>query len=198
MPEPIDGADATEALRSAARLIGLMRRFQAQKAGPAKPGKAGRRRRLEPAAQSREFGSNSTAGASCTVNVTFNPQTPGMRPGAVLREDSSGDILAAAFVGGVGNGPLLLSSSSAVLPLYPKLTAPSGWALDSAGNLCMAAQVPPGEQAAGDRRHHHRVMRPDPGLGSFPPHKGRGEVTSDVRSRRAATVFRSDHRRQAA
>ena len=60
------------------------------------------------------------------------------------------------------------------------------------------AQVPLQEQAAVDRRHHHRTMRLGLRLGAVPPHQGRRQAASDARSRRPAALLRGHHRRQAA
>ncbi len=45
------------------------------------------------------------AGGSCTVNVNFTPQWAGLRLGAVVLEDSSGDVLATAQLSAIGTGP---------------------------------------------------------------------------------------------
>ena len=39
---------------------------------------------------------------TCTVNVIFTPQQPGVRYGAVLLEDGSGNVLATAYIYGIG------------------------------------------------------------------------------------------------
>ncbi len=47
-----------------------------------------------------------TAGQTCTVNVAFTPTTPGLRLGAVNLTNTSGAVLATAFLTGTGPGPL--------------------------------------------------------------------------------------------
>ena len=47
-----------------------------------------------------------TAGQTCTVNVAFTPRYPGQRMGAVNLLDSSGTLLATAYISGTGTGPL--------------------------------------------------------------------------------------------
>ena len=51
------------------------------------------------------YGYNSSE--TCTVDVHFAPSNPGPRYGAVLLKDTSGNILATAYVYGVGTGPLV-------------------------------------------------------------------------------------------
>jgi len=61
-------------------------------------------------------GINVAAGQSCTVNVTFTPAFAGMRNGAVLALDSSGQLLALTYIHGSGTGPEISLQSS---PYYP-------------------------------------------------------------------------------
>jgi hypothetical protein len=44
-----------------------------------------------------------TAGATCTVNVTFTPKFTGLRSGTVVLKDSGGIIIATAYVHGTGS-----------------------------------------------------------------------------------------------
>ena len=53
-----------------------------------------------------------TVGQSCTVNVNFDPQAPGARPGAVELLDYSGNVLGTAYLPGVGYGPEIAFSPS--------------------------------------------------------------------------------------
>ena len=46
------------------------------------------------------------AGATCTVQYTFSPQYPGQRLGAVNLLNSTGTVLATAYISGTGKGPL--------------------------------------------------------------------------------------------
>jgi len=45
-----------------------------------------------------------SAGATCTVNVTFAPKFAGLRNGAVILKDGSGNDIATAYVFGMGTG----------------------------------------------------------------------------------------------
>jgi large repetitive protein len=46
-----------------------------------------------------------TTGETCTVNVTFTPQHPGTRYGAVSLLSASGAVIATAYLEGTGVGP---------------------------------------------------------------------------------------------
>jgi len=50
-------------------------------------------------------GKSYPAGGSCTVSVTFAPLFAGLRTGAVVLEDGSGNVLSSAWLSGVGWGP---------------------------------------------------------------------------------------------
>ena len=45
------------------------------------------------------------AGDTCTVDVVFTPKFAGTRNGAVVLTDSSGNVIATAYVYGTGIGP---------------------------------------------------------------------------------------------
>ncbi len=77
---------------------------------------------------------------TCTVNVVFTPQQPGIRYGAVLLEDGSGNVLATAYIHGVGLGPQLGfdAGATSTLPVTFLGTGTSyinGVTPDSKGNL---------------------------------------------------------------
>ncbi len=84
--------------------------------------------------------------ATCTVDVQFLPQHPGPRYGAVLLEDSSGNILATAYVYGVGAGPQATFATNSSGVYAPKSTATLGGgfnapyltAVDGSGNVYVA------------------------------------------------------------
>jgi streptogramin lyase len=76
--------------------------------------------------------------ATCTVDVRFSPQYPGTRSGAALLEDGSGNILATAYVSGVGTGPMINFSPSAASTLNSNFTTPHGVAADASGNIYLA------------------------------------------------------------
>ncbi len=94
-------------------------------------------------------------GNTCTVSVTFAPTAPGVRPGAVVLADSSGNTLGVAYLTGTGLGglgvflpgtmqtiagqfnnyiPVLDGGSATNAGLY----LPESIALDGAGNLYIA------------------------------------------------------------
>ena len=84
------------------------------------------------------------AGTVCTVPVTFNPQYPGTRTGALTVYSTGTTILGTAGLTGVGTGPLAVFSpgTSSVLntgtPGGMALSGPFGEAVDGAGNLYIA------------------------------------------------------------
>ncbi len=75
------------------------------------------------------------AGSTCTVYTTFAPQAAGLRTGAVQLTDASGNVLATAFVRGVGNAGQVafLAPKGTVLPGVP--AAPRAITVDGAGNI---------------------------------------------------------------
>ena len=78
-------------------------------------------------------------GDTCTVNVTFTPAFAGTRYGAALLEDESGNILATAYIYGVGIGPqvnFLPGIQSTVASVG--LTWPFGVTVDGSGNVYIA------------------------------------------------------------
>jgi len=83
------------------------------------------------------------AGDTCTVIVTFAPQHPGKRWGAVLLEDNSGNVLATAHLAGTGIGPQINFQPGMQSSLGGSFgfAAPSGVAVDGGGNLFVADTV---------------------------------------------------------
>ncbi|MGO9325751.1 MAG: MBG domain-containing protein [Terracidiphilus sp.] len=85
----------------------------------------------------------STAG-TCTVNVTFAPQAPGLRTGAVNLfpgSSPSGTPLATMLIYGVGQGPAIAFSpgtQSTVNTGGNSLILPNGVAVDAAGDIFIA------------------------------------------------------------
>ncbi len=90
-----------------------------------------------------------TAGAmiasdsSCTVNVVFTPKYPGIRYGAVILYDGSGNVLETVYLTGTGTGPMvnflpgtpvLVASNQ---PPY-NLQAPASSQVDASGNIYVA------------------------------------------------------------
>jgi len=92
-------------------------------------------------------------GDTCVVNVVFKPTTTGLRPGAVVLEDASGNVVGIAYIGGIGSGPQVAlpgmistiagtgasgNTGDGGLATNATLSFPRGMALDGAGNLYIA------------------------------------------------------------
>jgi sugar lactone lactonase YvrE len=98
----------------------------------------------------------SVAVGTCTVSVTFTPTVPGQRTGAVELTNSSGTVIATAFISGTGGGPLAtlspgifstvagtgisgyLAAQDGGPATSAKLYSPFAVAVDAAGNLYIA------------------------------------------------------------
>jgi sugar lactone lactonase YvrE len=84
---------------------------------------------------------NVATGAPCTVEVTLAPKFPGLRAGAVLITDGSGNVLTTTFLRGVGLGPQIAFDGApqikAVENNIPN-TQMGGLAVDGAGDLLFA------------------------------------------------------------
>ena len=61
-------------------------------------------------------------GSTCTVAVTFAPLDPGLRYGAVLLKDASGNVLATAYLTGTGTGAQILFPPGTQTMLTPDTT----------------------------------------------------------------------------
>jgi hypothetical protein len=92
---------------------------------------------------------------SCAQSVTFTPTNPGLRMGAVVLLDSSGNVLGATYISGTGLGGLGVLAPGNVLPVAgngnylgsvqdgklatsAELYLPSSVVLDGAGNIYIA------------------------------------------------------------
>ena len=85
------------------------------------------------------------ASASCSVEVSFRPVFAGMRYGAVLLADSTGNTIAAAGLAGIGMGPQVAfdpGTATAVDPMAngQGLDLPFGVAVDGKGDVYVADQ----------------------------------------------------------
>jgi len=84
-----------------------------------------------------------SAGNSCTLDVTFAPQAPGLRMGAVKIVDNGGVVQATTPIYGVGEGPAIAfgPGTQTTVPA-PELNSgqanPYGIAVDAAGNVYIA------------------------------------------------------------
>lgn len=72
---------------------------------------------------------------SCVVNVNFTPLAPGLRQGAVVIADGSGNTLSSVLLYGTGTGPLPVYASAASATLQGGYVYVQGAAVDSAGNV---------------------------------------------------------------
>ena len=76
--------------------------------------------------------------SSCTVNVTITPAYPGQRMGAVELTNTSGTIIATAYVYGTGTAPQVAFEPGVQSSLVSGFSAPAGVATDQAGNVYVA------------------------------------------------------------
>ncbi len=87
-------------------------------------------------------------GDSCTLNVTFRPRYAGPRDGAVELLNSFGNVMAAASVYGIGQGPQLVFGPPATQALGGRFGNPTGVAVDGNGNVYVS-DTPMVEMPAG-------------------------------------------------
>jgi len=85
------------------------------------------------------------AGTVCTVNVGFAPTTVGLVTGVVEMRDSSGDVLAKAWLSGTGTGPLVYvdpanTTKYTTATSGASFVAPQDVAVDAAGDLFVVDQ----------------------------------------------------------
>jgi hypothetical protein len=64
-------------------------------------------------------GASFSAGGTCTANVVFSPTLAGLRYGAVIVKDGSGNTVATDLVNGIGSGPQVR-----LVPGLPRITPP--------------------------------------------------------------------------
>ncbi|MGA7524669.1 MAG: NHL repeat-containing protein [Acidobacteriaceae bacterium] len=80
--------------------------------------------------------------STCTVNVNLKPKYAGPRYGAVELLNTSGTLLATAFIYGTGSGPeLVFPGSTTIQTLGGGFSQPLGVARDGNGNLYIADQA---------------------------------------------------------
>ncbi|MGA2889399.1 MAG: choice-of-anchor D domain-containing protein [Terracidiphilus sp.] len=78
-----------------------------------------------------------TASQTCTMNVTFTPTSAGTRYGAVVLNDSNGNVIATAYLQGSGVGPqvnFLPGKESTIVSKYGTASL-EGVAVDGSGNV---------------------------------------------------------------
>ncbi len=76
-----------------------------------------------------------SAGSVCTVQVQFQPIAPGGRLGAVQLLDDSGNLLASAFVRGLGQSPAVAFPAQGTLITVATGFSAPGSVVDPAGNV---------------------------------------------------------------
>jgi sugar lactone lactonase YvrE len=86
-------------------------------------------------------GTSYNQGDSCAIYVTFTPEFPGPRYGAALLEDGSGNVLATAYLEGMGSAPQVAfpPGMESSLPLQsinpPAISQPLFATVDTSGNV---------------------------------------------------------------
>ncbi len=73
------------------------------------------------------------AGSSCTVNVSFTPAKPGAAYGSVVLADASHNVLATAYLQGMGLGAGIAMDPGFVTPVGSGFGSPASIAVTSAG-----------------------------------------------------------------
>lgn len=79
-----------------------------------------------------------SAGSTCAVTVAFTPEFAGARKGAVELTDSTGAVIATAYIYGTGLGPQIAFWPPASSNIVSGLSAARGVAVDGSGNLYIA------------------------------------------------------------
>jgi len=77
-------------------------------------------------------------GDTCTVDVTFKPQFPGSKYGAVVLQDTSGNPVASGYVYGTGVSPYAIFPPGKLVSVATNLVNPSGVAVDEGGDVIVA------------------------------------------------------------
>ena len=77
-------------------------------------------------------------GANCTVGVGFTPRFSGMRIGAVVVDDDSGNLLATGYLQGIAQGPRIIFTPGNLTVEVSSLGRPDGVAVDGSGSLYIA------------------------------------------------------------
>jgi hypothetical protein len=76
-----------------------------------------------------------SSGATCVVNVIFTPKFAGIRYGAVVFGDGSGNVLATEYLLGTGTGPQVTFLPGTESTMGIGLSSPGQLAVDGSGNV---------------------------------------------------------------
>ena len=118
-------------------------------------------------------GQSYSSGTTCTLNATFAPRYPGARYGAVVLEDTNGNVLATGYIYGTGTGPQIgfmpfeanpappppnVPLSEAVIDGYSvNADNPNGIAVDAAGDVFLSDTA------------NHQVIKLTAGVSGYTP-----------------------------
>jgi uncharacterized repeat protein (TIGR03803 family) len=85
-------------------------------------------------------GTTYDVGAACTADYTFTPAHPGQRLGGITVTDASNNVLANAYITGIGTGPQITFSSANNQTTLVTVPAdePFGVAVDASGDIFFA------------------------------------------------------------
>jgi sugar lactone lactonase YvrE len=79
-----------------------------------------------------------SSSTNCVINVKFTPRAAGLRSGAVVLSDSSGNTLGTVYVYGTGVGPQVAFGPGVQSTITSGLNAPGAMAVDASGNVYIA------------------------------------------------------------
>ena len=150
-PQPVGVISSAQAVTVTAPVTGTVHTVEVLTMGASGLDFAG-----VPGSSTCAIGFQFTSGVkTCTESVTFKPAAPGLRAGAVVLLDAGGNVLATAYLSGIGLGGLGVLVPGNILPvagdgsykdavtngipaMQAELYLPSGVTEDSAGNLYIA------------------------------------------------------------
>ena len=85
------------------------------------------------------IGTAYSVGQECTLNVIFTPQAAGIRPGAIVLTDASGNVLGTAYVSGITQSPQIAFIGGAQSAIQNSLRTVWGMTFDVSGNMYIAS-----------------------------------------------------------
>ncbi len=81
-------------------------------------------------------GNGMTNSASCQYTVTFTPQAPGLRSGALQTRDGNGNVTSTTFIYGIGLGPQIAFTPGVMATVpFTGVSDATGVAIDGSGNI---------------------------------------------------------------